>query len=211
MDAATAALVGTGIGATATLAGTFGVSILQGHHERAARKENVIAQLEKERRIKYVNLLTSARELRYIALRIFQHLAARPVGEVDALLTQLSTGYYMIALTAPEETRRLAWDLRESVFELWRMARDHPESEQYQAELARAREKAGLFRSHVTAELNLTKLGRNRFRAHLEAMCPQCAPVGGGSVGRCLCLSNQCCYSRGERRPGRWPSFLYHA
>ena len=162
MDAATAALVGTGIGAAVTLTGTFGVSILQGRRERAAREENVIAQLEKERRIEYVNLLTLARELRYIALRTFQHLTTRPVGEVDALLTQLSTGYYMIALTAPEETRRLAWDLRESVFELWRTARDHPESEQYQADLARVREKAGLFRAQVTAELNLTKLERNK-------------------------------------------------
>lgn len=157
MDAATAALVGTGIGAAVTLAATFGSSILQGRRERTVRKEDAIARLQMERRVEYVKLLTAARELRYIFIRKRQGQAARPAGEVDSLLTQLSAAYYMIALTAPEDTRRLAWDLRESIFELWRA--DHPESEQYRGHLREARENTALFRSHVTTELKLTELG----------------------------------------------------
>jgi hypothetical protein len=157
MDAATAALIGTGIGAAVTLAGTFGVSILQGRRERDVRKESAIAQLEMERRTEYVKLLTAARELRYVFMRKRQGQADRPAGEVDSLLTQLSAAYYMIALTAPEDTRRLAWDLRESIFELWRA--DHPESEQYRGHLRKARENSERFRSHVTTELKLTELG----------------------------------------------------
>jgi hypothetical protein len=158
MDAATAALVGAGIGAAVTLAGTFGVAILQGRRERAIRREYAAANLEKERRIEYIKMLTSARELRYIALRTFQHLATRPVNDVDSLLTELSRAYYMIALIAPEDTRLLAWDLRESIFKLWTMARDNPDTDQYQDYLAKVREFAGKFRVHVTAELNLTDI-----------------------------------------------------
>jgi len=162
MDTATAALVGAGIGAAVTLAGTFGVAIIQGRREHVLRRENAVAQLEKERRIEYIKMLTSARELRYIALRTFQDLATRPVSEVDSLLTELSRSYYMIALTAPEDTRRLASDLRQSIFKLWRKARDHPETDQYQADLARVRVRAGRFRTHVTAELNLTEVAPER-------------------------------------------------
>jgi len=157
MDAATAALVGAGIGAAVTLVGTFGVSFQQGRRERAARKEKATAQVEKERRIEYVNLLTSAREVRYVALRTFQHLATRPVGEVDSLLTQLSKAYFMIALTAPDDTNRLAWNVRESVHQLWSKARDHPESSDYQADVKKAVEIAKAFRCHVRDELNLAE------------------------------------------------------
>jgi hypothetical protein len=160
MDATTAALVGAGIGAAVTLAGTFGVSIIQGHRERDARQEHAVAQLEKERRIEYVNLLTAAREVRYVALRTFEHLATRPVGEVDSLLTQLSKAYYMIALTASADTSSLAWELRESVFDLWRKARDHPESGDYRAEVRKVREMAERFRSHVRDELKLAEVAQ---------------------------------------------------
>jgi len=162
MDATTAALVGASIGAAVTLAGTFGVAILQGRRERALGKERAAAKLEKERRIEYIRLLTSARELRYVALRTFQHLATRPVSEIDNLLTELSKAYYMIALTAPEDTRRLASDLRESIVELWRKAPDDLETDQYESDLATARELTRQFRIHVTAELNLTDVRSER-------------------------------------------------
>ena len=173
MDAAAAALIGTGIGAAVTLTGTFGVSILQGRHEHALRKENAIAQLAKERRIEYVKLLAAARELRYIANRKFNDQAARPFGEVDSLLTQLSTSYYMIALMAPEDTRQLAWDLRESIFDLWRddsesFWHDMPESDQYPGRLRKARETTALFRSHVAGELKLTDVSTTGIRAIAE-------------------------------------------
>jgi hypothetical protein len=158
MDAATAGLAGAGIGAVVTLIGTFGTSILQSRRDRARRRQEATAHLEKERRAEYVNLLVTTRELRYIALRTFQHLATRPVGEVDTLLTQLSAAYYRIALTAPEDTRQLAWDLRESVFALWRKARDHPESGRYQDDMKKVRDLTAKFRSHVAAELNLTSV-----------------------------------------------------
>lgn len=174
MDAVAAALIGTGIGATATLAATFGVSILQGRRERALRKEQAIAQLQKERRIEYVKLLTATRELRYIAIRRFHNQAIRPVGEVDSLLTQLSTAYYMIALTSSEDTRSLAWDLRESIFDLWRdddpesWRDDTPRSDEYRRKLRKARENTALFRSHVTAELKLTDVGTSGILAIAE-------------------------------------------
>lgn len=158
MDAATAALVGAGIGATVTLAGTFGVAVLQGRRERTLRREHAAAKLEKERRTEYIKVLTTARELRYMALRTFQHLADHSVSDVDTRLTEISRSCYMIALIAPEGTRRLAWDVRESIFKLWQMARDHPETDQYPAELVKGRELAEQFRVHVTAELNLTEI-----------------------------------------------------
>jgi hypothetical protein len=117
-------------------------------------------QLERERRTEYVNLLVATRELRYIALRTFQHRATRPIGEVDTLLTQLSAAYYRIALTAPENTRQLAWDLRESVFEVWRKARDHTDSGGYQDDMKKVRDLTAKFRSHVAAELNLAGVSR---------------------------------------------------
>ena len=163
MDAAVAALIGTGIGAAVTLSGTFGVSILQGRREYALRKEHAIAQLAKERQLEYVKLLASARELRYIANRKFNDQATRPFGEIDSLLTQLSTAYYMIALISPEDTRRLAWDLRESIFDLWRddsesLWHDIPKADQYPGRLRKARETTALFRSHVAGELKLTDI-----------------------------------------------------
>jgi phosphoglycolate phosphatase-like HAD superfamily hydrolase len=164
MDAATAGLAGAGIGAAVTLIGTFGASILQNRREREARRheaevrrQEAIARLEKERRTEYVSLLVSVREVRYIALRTFQRLATRPVGEVDALLTQLSGAYYRIALIAPDDTRQLAWKLRESAFELWRKARDHPEAGKYQDDMKEIRDLTDQFRSHVADELNLTR------------------------------------------------------
>jgi hypothetical protein len=103
-------------------------------------------------------LLTLARELRYVSLRTFQHLATYSVSEVDSLLTGLSKTYYLIALIAPEDSRRLASDLRESIFKLWGIARDNPESDQYPPYLAEVRDLAEKFRVHVTAELNLTEV-----------------------------------------------------
>lgn len=173
MDAAAAALIGTGIGAAVTLTGTFGVSVLQGRRERALREQNAIAQLAKERRIEYVQLLTVARELRYIANRKFNDQDDRPVGEVDSLLTQLSTAYYMISLIAPEDTRRLAGDLRESVFDLWRDDPESwwhvtPKSDQYPGRLLNAREATKLFRSHVAGELKLTDVSTAEIRPIAE-------------------------------------------
>jgi type II secretory pathway pseudopilin PulG len=174
MDAAVAALIGTGIGAAVTLTGTFGVSILQGRRERAARNENAIAQLAEERRIEYIKLLASARELRYIANRKFNDQGDRPVNEVDSLLTQLSTAYYMIALISPEETRRLAWDVRESVFDLWRrdgwesLWHDTPKSDQYPGRLLKARDTTALFRAHVAGELKLTHVSTTGIQAIAE-------------------------------------------
>lgn len=160
MDAATAGLVGAGIGAAVTLIGTFGTTVLQSRRDQAARRHDAIVQLERERRTEYVNLLVATRELRYIALRTFQHRATRPIGEVDTLLTQLSAAYYRIALTAPENTRQLAWDLRESVFEVWRKARDHPDSGRYQDDMKEVRNLTAKFRSHVATELNLAGISR---------------------------------------------------
>jgi hypothetical protein len=202
MDAATAALIGTGIGAAVTLAGTFGVSILQGRRERALRKEFSIAQLGKERRIEYVKLLAAARELRYIAIRRFHNQAIRPIDEVDSLQTQLSTAYYMIALTSPEDTRRLASDLRESIFDLWRdddpesWRDDTPKSGEYRAKLRKARENAALFRSHVTAELKLTDVDTMGIRS-IAQLCymrtPACYRAGSSRwrLGRPVSVSGQ--------------------
>jgi hypothetical protein len=159
MDAATAALAGAGIGAVVTLAGTFGGSFLQDRRERAARREQAVAQLEQERRTEYVKLLTCARDLRYVALRRFEQLDTRPVSEVDRLLTQLSAAYYMIVLTAPKDTSALALELRDAIFDLSRKARDHPESKDYKTDIRRVRAIVDRFRLHVRAELDLSGVG----------------------------------------------------
>jgi hypothetical protein len=114
--------------------------------------------------VEYIKMLTLAREMRYISLRTFQNLATHPISEVDSRLTELSRTYYMIALIAPGDTRRIASDLRESIFMLWRKARDHPESDQYPADLAKVRELAETFSAHVTAQLNLTNVTSERNR-----------------------------------------------
>jgi hypothetical protein len=170
MDAATAALVGTGIGAAVTLAGTLGVTILQGRREANVRREEAAVQLEEKRLTEYIKMLTLAREMRYISLRTFQNLATHPISEVDSRLTELSRTYYMIALIAPEDTRRIASDLRESVFTLWRKALDDPESKQYPPDLAKVRELADAFSTHVTAQLNLTNITseRNRLKSFTQ-------------------------------------------
>jgi hypothetical protein len=181
MDAATAGLAGAGIGAAVTLIGTFGASFLQNRrdrearrHEAEVRRQEAIAQLEKERRAEYVSLLVSVREIRYIALRTFQGLATRPVGEVDTLLTQLSGAYYRIALIAPDDTRQLAWTLRESAFELWRKARDHPEAGKYQHDMKEIRDLTDRFRSHVAGELNLTRTTSSGAQAGSRPISPLC-------------------------------------
>jgi hypothetical protein len=140
------------------------VAILQGRREVAVRREEAAVRLEKERLIEYTKMLTLAREMRHISLRTFQNLATHPVIEVDSRLTELSRTYYMIALIAPEDTRRLASDLRGSVFTLWRKERDHPETDQYLADLAKVRELAEKFSTHVTAQLNLTNVTSERNR-----------------------------------------------
>jgi hypothetical protein len=95
------------------------------------------------------------------------------VGGVDTLLTQLSAAYYKIALTAPEDTRQLAWDLRESVFAVWRKARDHPDSSRYQDDMKKVRDLTAKFRSHVAAELNLTNVSRedDSELSQLQGLC----------------------------------------
>lgn len=131
------------------------MSFLQDRRERAARREVTVAQLEKERRIEYVRFLTCVRELRYVALRKFEQLETRPISEVDNLLTQLSTAYYMIVLTAPQDTSALALELRDATFGLSRKARDHPDSEDYRSDIRKVRAIVERFRAHVRTELDL--------------------------------------------------------
>jgi len=153
MSAGVTAFLGAIVGAVVTLFATFGVLFVQNRQRRRERREKVVAQLKKERQIEYVNLLTSAREVRYAALRIFEDRAIRPVGEVDSLLTQMSRAYYIIALITPEDTRRLAWELREAVFNLWQRALDYPEPRDYRDEFGKVRALVEEFRNYVKNEL----------------------------------------------------------
>jgi hypothetical protein len=104
-----------------------------------------------------VDLLSTAREVRYISLRTFQKLATRSVSEVDGVLTEMSRAYYLIALTAPPETETLARALRESAFDVWRLARDHPQAtrEDQHAAVGKVRGDAERFRLHVRNELDI--------------------------------------------------------
>jgi hypothetical protein len=55
----------------------------QARNERQAREDQARRDLQRERLRHYVDLLTTAREVRYISLRTFQKLATRSVSEVD--------------------------------------------------------------------------------------------------------------------------------
>jgi hypothetical protein len=125
MDAGLAAVLGAATGAVGALVAAY----IQARSQRDARQDDAKQELIKERLRVYVQLLTAVREIRYIALRAFQRLAVLSVDEVDPVLTQTSRAYYMIAITASEETTKLAWRLREDAFDLWRMARDKPDCE----------------------------------------------------------------------------------
>ena len=153
MDAATAALIGTAIGGASSLA----VAALAGRQARRARAEERGHDLETERRATYVRFLTYSRDVRYAALRAYQQRAFRSVGEVDALLTQLSSAFYMIALTAPSAIVVDAQSLREEVFDLWRLARDEPNADPdvWHAQLENVWATQQRFRQHVRRELHL--------------------------------------------------------
>jgi hypothetical protein len=148
MDAATAALVGTAIGGLSSLA----VATLAARQARRARAEERRHDLDTERRAAYIRCLTSSREVRYAALRAYQQRAFRSVGEVDQLLTQLSSAFYMIALMAPDAVVADAQALREAVFDLWRLARDEPNAD------------AGVWRAHLEA----VWAAQQRFRHHVR-------------------------------------------
>jgi hypothetical protein len=69
----------------------------------------------------------------------------------------MSRAYYLIALTAPPETEILARKLRESAFDVWRLARDHPQAtrEDREARVDEVRGDAEAFRLHVRKELDI--------------------------------------------------------
>jgi hypothetical protein len=91
--------------------------------EHAAR---IGAEKVAERRAAYLRLMTHARELRFVARRIFRGKPAPSDEEVDELKARLSNAYYEIAILAPPPTVQLAWELRRSVFDYWNGARDRP-------------------------------------------------------------------------------------
>ncbi|HEX5096879.1 MAG TPA: hypothetical protein VFX21_12725 [Acidimicrobiia bacterium] len=155
MDAATAALIGTAIGGLSSLA----VAALGTRQARRARAEERRHDLDTERRATYIRFLTHSRDVRYAALRAYQQRAFRSVGEVDALLTQLSSAFYMIALMAPDEIVADAQALREAVFDLWRLARDEPNADPdvWRAQLERVWAAQRGFRQLVRRELHLTR------------------------------------------------------
>jgi hypothetical protein len=153
MDAATAALAGTVIGGLSSLA----VAALGGRQARWARAEERRHDLDTERRTAYIRFLTYSRDVRYAALRAYQQRAFRSVGEVDALLTQLSSAFYMIAVMAPEAIVADAQALREAVFDLWRLARDEPnaDSDVWRSQLEQVWATHRRFRERVRRELHL--------------------------------------------------------
>jgi hypothetical protein len=123
----------------------------QARNAKEAREDQARSDQQQERLHNYVDMLTTAREVRFISLRIFEKLATRSVSEVDDVLTKMSRAYYLIALTSPGRTSELAWTLRESAFDVWRLARDHPETKKvdWLAEVRKVRGDAERFRLHV--------------------------------------------------------------
>jgi hypothetical protein len=66
----------------------------------------------------------------------------------------------MIALMAPKQRADEAWQLREAVFDLWRLARDvpaanKPGSGSGLSEVGKVRDMAEHFRTEVRGELNI--------------------------------------------------------
>jgi hypothetical protein len=164
MDPGIAAVLGAAVGLFGALivAGSQARSAKktrddQAREDREARKDQARREQQEERLHYYVDLLTTAREVRYISLRTFEKLATRSVSEVDQVLTKMSRAYYLIALTSPGQTAELAGTLRESAFDVWRLARDHPETEKdrWLLEVRKVRGDAERFRLHVREELGI--------------------------------------------------------
>lgn len=67
----------------------------------------------------------------------------------------MSKAYYLIAITSSQQTADLAWALRESAFDLWRRARDDPNSNRadWLADVRKVRADAEQFRLRVRQEL----------------------------------------------------------
>jgi hypothetical protein len=151
MDAGIAAVLGAAVG----LVGAVTAAWFQARAQRQSRDDEIRQELQQARLLQYVELLTAAREVRYIALRTFQKLATRTVGEVDEVLTKMSKAYYLIAITSSQQTADLAWALRESAFDLWRRARDDPNSNRadWLADVRKVRADAEQFRLRVRQEL----------------------------------------------------------
>jgi hypothetical protein len=165
MDPGIAAVLGAAVGLVGALivAGSQARSAKearedQARNERQAREDQARRERQQERLRHYVDLLTTAREVRYISLRTFQKLATRSVSEVDDVLTEMSRAYYLIALSAPPQAEALARTLRESAFDVWRLARDDPQAkrEDWLAAVRKVRGDAERFRLHVREELGIT-------------------------------------------------------
>lgn len=122
MDAVVTGLLGVGVGGFLGLATSLLTFSLQGRRERQIRQERAAADFAERRLATYIQFSTTARALRYAALRRFQGNPRPSIENVDSLLTALSHDYYLIELIAPNATAGLAKELRESVEGLWRQS-----------------------------------------------------------------------------------------
>jgi len=116
------------------------------------------ARLEAERaadqRAAYVRLMTHARELRFVARRVFNGKPAPGDEMVDDLKTRLTNAYYEVAILAPQPTAALAQALRRAVFDYWNGARDESANAARGSRLrSAARGAHNAFEEHVRREI----------------------------------------------------------
>ena len=89
MDAGLAAI----LGASVVACGAFAVALIQARVHRADRAEDARTQLINRRLDAYVDLLTAARELRFVAIRTLEGAPHRPDDQVDSIRTAISSAY----------------------------------------------------------------------------------------------------------------------
>jgi len=132
--------------------------------EHGARVE---AELAADQRDAYLRLMTHARELRFVARRVFSGKPAPSDEVVDDLKARLSNAYYEVAILAPLPTAALAKIFRRAVFDYWNGARDDTDNASKRSGLRRAAGEAhDAFEEHVRQEIEaIREIGARRERA----------------------------------------------
>ena len=154
VDQGTAAILGALAGAS----GAIGVALLQVRAQKNARAADARQELVRQRLEAYIDLLTAARELRFVALRTFQGSQDRSPSEIDAMRTNISKAYYVTSLTANREITDAAKELRDAAINLYRYSQSYPDADWEKKAypmIKHVRETSDSFRELVRPELGI--------------------------------------------------------
>ena len=144
-------LVGA-VGGLIGLSGAVIVSTLQIRAQREARTRAFAELLAGERRQQYVELLSTARRLRHVALRVFQK--ASHEDDHDQMINDMYRALYNIKVIAPKTTADQAQEFFNQTIEWWRLSRDRPDAprDEWSAKQQQVKEAVQAFRALIRVE-----------------------------------------------------------